>query len=250
MSIVYIAAEAMELKPFAARLEGLRKLSWPLAYAAEGILDGRRVLLAANGAGFALAGRALETAIRALALADLSSSRLEAIVSTGFCGGLAPELRLGGIVIADAVSGADGEPVRCELPAAMPEQAAIGLVLSQDRVINTAEEKAHLHASGAIAADMESAGLLVRAAKEKIPFYCIRVVSDTASESFFVDLNAMRSPEGRIARGKIVTYGLLRPAFWPKLWGLKKRADEAAARLGEFLVSCRIQPQHDPVVTL
>ena len=55
MAIIYIAAEAAELTPFATRLTGLRPLKWPLKYAQEGILDGRRILLASNGAGPKLA---------------------------------------------------------------------------------------------------------------------------------------------------------------------------------------------------
>ena len=51
MALLFVAAEAAELKPFANRLTGLRKLNWPLDYAYEGICDGRRILLAANGAG-------------------------------------------------------------------------------------------------------------------------------------------------------------------------------------------------------
>jgi nucleoside phosphorylase len=243
MAIVYIAAEAMELKPFAARLEGLKSLKWPLDYAAEGVLAGRRVLLAANGAGPTLAARALETAIRAVSLADLSSSRLEAVVSTGFCGALDPALRECAIAIAEAIRDGDGnEAAACDLPFSVPEETAIGAFYCQNRIVNTAAEKQRLYASGAIAADMESAGLLSRARREAIPFYCIRVVSDRADESFFIDLNTMRSPTGRIARGKIISYSALRPALWPQLWRLKKRADEAADCLGEFLVNCRIQP--------
>jgi nucleoside phosphorylase len=246
MAIVYIAAEAMELKPFAARLDGLRNVKWPLDYAVEGILDGRRVLLIANGAGPALASRAFEVAIRALTLAELSSSKLEAVVSTGFCGALDPALREFSIVIADAIRDSDSaELVPCDIPVGVPEQIAMGAIYSQNRIANSADEKQRLHATGAIAVDMESSALLERARREQVPFYCIRVVSDRADESFVLDLNGMRTHEGRIARGKIVTYGLVRPPLWPKLWRLKKRADEAANRLGEFLVSCRIQPDSD-----
>jgi hypothetical protein len=83
MAILYVASEASELRPFAAMLTGLRKLNWPIDYAFEGILEGRRILLAANGAGPRLAARAAEVAIRAVMVAELSSSRLEAVVSAG-----------------------------------------------------------------------------------------------------------------------------------------------------------------------
>src|SRR5256885_10367779 len=103
MAILYVASEAAELKPMAKLLTGVRKLKWPLTYAYEGVWEGRRLLLAANGAGPKLAARAVEVAIRAITSADLSSSALEAVVSTGFCGALDPTLRESQIVLATQV---------------------------------------------------------------------------------------------------------------------------------------------------
>ncbi len=66
MAILFVAAEAMELKPFANSLTALRKLKWPIDYAYEGILEGKRIMLAANGAGPKLAAQAVEVALRAV----------------------------------------------------------------------------------------------------------------------------------------------------------------------------------------
>src|SRR5437763_15625964 len=93
MAILYVAADAIELKPFAALLTGVRKLKWPIDYAFEGVWEGRRVLLAANGAGPRLAAQAVEVAIRAVTAAALSSSKLDAVVSTGYCVARDPTLR-------------------------------------------------------------------------------------------------------------------------------------------------------------
>ena len=65
---------------------------------------------------------------------------------------------------------------------------------------------------------------------------------DRADESFAFDLNAMRTPEGRIARVKIGTYALTHPHLLPDLFRLKGRAEKAANELGEFLANCRIKP--------
>jgi hypothetical protein len=126
----------------------------------------------------------------------------------------------------------------------------LGLVRSQNRVATTAAEKAKLHEQEGIAVDMESAALLSRARREGIPFYCIRVVSDRADETFPIDFNALRAPDGRIPRGKIILHGLLRPALWPKLWQLNQRARQSAKHLGEFLVRCRIQPESSPTESI
>ena len=239
MSILFVASQASELEPVAGRLENLRKLSWPIDYAYEGISEGRRFILAANGAGPKLAAKAAEVAIRAVTNADLSSSRLEAVITTGYCGGLDPALKVGDIVVAEEVVDlASGEHFPC---AALPGNTNRGVVLSQDRIANNFEEKQRLFAqSGACAVEMEAAGVAARSKRAGLPFHCIKVISDVATESFSIDLNQMRTTEGRVARGKIVVYALVRPNLVPGLLRLKRRTEEVAQVLGDFLVSCRI----------
>jgi nucleoside phosphorylase len=246
MSILFVAAEAAELKPLAAYLEGLRKLTWPLDYAFEGIADGRRLILVANGAGPKLAAQATEVAIRAITGAELSSSRLEAVVSTGFCGGLDPVLVPGQIFVASTVL---ESPSGARYPCSeLEHHASAGIVLSQDRIAVNLEEKHELFAgTGARAVEMESSGVATRAKRAGLPFYCIKVISDTAAESFDFDLNKMRTTEGRVARGKIMIHALTRPTLVPGLFHLKRRTEHAAKALGEFLVSCRINSDvHTP----
>lgn len=241
MAILYVAAEAAELKPFAGYLTGLRKLSWPLGYAYEGVLDGRRMMLAANGAGPKLAAQAVEIAVRAVTVAELSSSRLEAVVSVGYCGALDPTLKENQIVMATAILDAiTGETTECAT-ISVERPAVTGVILSQDRVVNLASEKKQLRNSGAIAVEMEGAGVLARTRKAGLPFFCIKAVSDLADESFPLDLNRMRTTEGRFSRGRIGSYAIMHPKALPGLFQLKRRSEQAAKALGEFLVSCRIQ---------
>lgn len=245
MAILYVASLAMELEPFAALLTGVRKLKWPIDYAFEGVWEGRRVVLAANGSGPKLAAQAVEIAIRAVTGAELSSSKLEAVVSTGFCGALDPSLREGQIVIATEVLDLDANAsfecgtVNAEVP------FASGVLISQDRVANNATEKQHLRQRDAVAIDMEAGGVAARAKRAGLPFYSIKVVSDRAEESFPFDLNRMRTPEGRIRRVKIVIHALTHPKSLPELLHWKRRSKAVAKSLGDFLVSCRISPKSD-----
>lgn len=249
MAILYVASEAMELKPFANLLTGLRKLKWPIDYAFEGILEGRRMMLAANGAGPRLAAQAVEVAIRAVTVAELSSSKLEAVIATGFCGALDPAIREGQIVVASQIlDPAQNETFECATVTSAAEFLS-GPILSQDRIANDAAEKQRLQASGTIAVDMESAGIAARAKRAGLPFCCIKVVSDRADESFPLDLNGMRATEGRIARGKIGIYALTHPGVIRELLRWRRRAGDAAKALGDFLVSCRINPQPDTAHT-
>jgi adenosylhomocysteine nucleosidase len=246
MAILFVAAEADELKPFAKRLTGLRKLNWPLRYAFEGIWQGRRVMLAAQGAGPKLAAQAVEVAIRAVTAAELSASRLEAVISVGYCGALTPEAREGQVIVAtEVLDGPEGERFFCLIPQAEIAHQT-GMVVSQDCVANHCSEKQQLAQSGAIAVDMEAAGVAARTKRANLPFACIKVVTDRADESFALDLNAMRTPEGRIARGKIGVYALVHPKLIPELFRWKRRAESAAQALGDFLVSCRMDVAGDP----
>src|SRR6266700_2600290 len=139
MAILYVASEAAELKPMAALLTVVRKLNWPLTYAYEGLSEGRRILLAANGAGPKLAAQVVEIAIRAITGAELSSSRLEAVVSTGFCGALDPALANSQIVVATEVYDvASEEHYQC-VQINEPSSNAAGIVVSQDRIAVNAE---------------------------------------------------------------------------------------------------------------
>jgi adenosylhomocysteine nucleosidase len=242
MAILYVASEALELEPLANLLTGLRKLKWPIDYAFEGIWEGRRVMLAANGAGPRLAVRAVETAIRAVSAAELSASRLEAVVATGLCGGLDPNLRENDIVVGtEVLDAAKNERYPCA-PVTADGHFTSGLVLTQDRVAIAAGEKAQLAQTGAIAVDMESAAIAAHAKRARLPFACIKAVSDRADEPLVIDFNQMRDPEGRIARGKIGLYALTHPNKIAGLFALRRRANEAAKLLGDFLVGSRIVP--------
>ena len=245
MAILYVASEAAELKPLANLLTATRKLKWPIDYAYEGIWESRRMMLAANGCGPKLAAQAVEIAIRAVMVAELSSSRLEAVVSTGWCGALDPELRESQIVVASKILDVStNETFECAAIGADGEFAS-GVVASQNRIANDAKEKERLCGLGAIAVDMEAAGVAARAKRAGLPFCCIKVVSDRAGDSFPFDLNKCRTSEGRLARGKIVVQALTHPNRLPVLFSLKRRTESAAAALGEFLVGCRINTESD-----
>ncbi len=243
MAILFVAAEAFELQPFAESLENIRKLNWPLGYAHEGVLNGVRMILVADGAGPKLAAQAAEIACRAVAGKGLSSSRVEAIASVGLCGALQPKLKVNDIVIGShLVAPAQGQAFACAAVSSVHPFVS-GSILSQDRIAHSAIEKQQLFLQGTIAVEMEAAGVAAYAKKAGLPFACIKVVSDSAEESFAFDLNELRTTEGRIARGKIGLYVLRHPMLLPNLLQLKRRSDRVARTLGDFLVSCTINAE-------
>ena len=241
MAILFVASEAFELKPLAKQLTGLRPLKWPLAYAREGVWHGKRYLLAANGAGPKLASQCVEVALRATSMAELSASKLEAVVSTGLCGALQPDIQIGDIIEASGLLDL-GNPVQIECSRVQSDRISrLGVVLSINRVARTIEEKQNLSKTGTLAVEMEALGVAIRTAAAGLPFCCIKAVSDRADEEFVMNFNLMRSTDGHFSRGKIVVYALTHPQVLPSLLSLRRRSQEAASALGVFLASCRFQ---------
>ena len=187
--------------------------------------------MVANGEGAALAAEAAETAHE--------QERIDAVVSTGFCGALDPELRPGDIVVATkVVEAASGRCFEAAEPVATRTYRR-GSVISVDRVLLTAEEKARFRARGDDAVEMEAAALAGKAAEWRLPFYCIRAVTDTAEESFALDLNGARDADGRLRRWRIVAGALRRPGTGiAELVKLHRRSRLATGELGDFLAEC------------
>jgi adenosylhomocysteine nucleosidase len=202
--ILIVAAESFELKYISANLNE----QW---------------IFAANGPGPVLAGEAV----------DRVAQDVDAIVSVGLCGALVPELGIGDIVLGSSING-----VKIAVPRTT-RKSVVGPIASMDRVAQTVAEKSALRQSGAIAVEMEAAAVLDRAARRGAPFYCVRAVSDTASEGFELDLNATRDKAGRFRVGRILAQAACRPLTGvPELLRLRRNSDLASRALGEFIGNC------------
>jgi nucleoside phosphorylase len=113
-------------------------------------------------------------------------------------------------------------------------------LLSIDRVAVNAEEKRTLSGCGAGAVEMEAAGVSERARKWRIPFYGIRVITDTASEGFSIDFNRMRDSNGRFSRSRIIKEACRDPfRLFPELMQFDRRCRSAARVLGDFIADCQ-----------
>jgi len=203
-TVLVVAAEGFELKHIGPR-------------------DGHTWIFAANGPGPMLAAEA----------AGKVTCRVDAVLSTGLCGALVDELKVGDIVVGNAVN---GRPI--DVPR-MAGHYLAGPIASIDHVAQTVAEKTVLRATGAVAVEMEAAAVLEHAKRLGVPFYCVRVVSDTAQEGFRLDLNAARDVAGRFQVGKIVAQAMRRPVSGvPELLRLRRNAAMAVRALGEFIGNC------------
>ena len=108
----------------------------------------------------------------------------DAVAVTGTCGGLAPGLVPGDVIVATEVAGPDGTVVSCpSAPVLAGELRRAGLRVHEGRIATLASmfdgaQKAAAAAAGAIAVDMESSYLLAGAAGR--PVAVVRAVSDAA----------------------------------------------------------------------
>ena len=215
-----MAAERRELEGVLHRLGAAKKLEWPGArFARSAEWKGDRWWMVASGPGRGLVERALG-----------EKKNVNGIISTGFCGALDPALRIGDIVVDREAAVASEAPfVRAE-------------IFSADRVAVTAAEKRALrNRTGAAAVEMEAAAVKNKAAEWRVPFMCIRVVSDTASGDLPLDFNHFRNADGNFSRTRIALAAMARPfSAMPGLVELDRNCRRAAQALGDFLADCRL----------
>ena len=230
MRILLIAADPMEFTGIVSRASDVSPARLAVDWSRSARLGTHHLVLAANGAGARRAASAVEAA--------LGTFHAEAIVSTGFCGALAPELAIADVVVGTAISA--GSRTFPALNPASHREHQTGVVCSIDHVAQTAAEKSRLHAGGASVVEMEAAGVAKQSAAHGIPFYCVRVVTDLAGEDMANDFNRALRPDGHFATMSILRGTLRHPLVrLPELLRLRNRCVSAARVLGDFIADCR-----------
>jgi adenosylhomocysteine nucleosidase len=220
----------MEFPGFLRHLAEVKPTALPVTWSRSARLGNHQLVLVANGAGALRAAAAVDAALQLFPA--------EAIVSTGFCGALAPELKIADVVVGSAI--AAGPRTFPALYPACPRLHQIGVVCSIDHVAQTAAEKRRLRAGGGSVVEMEAAGVAERAAARGVPFYCVRVVTDLAGEDMANDFSRALRPDGHFATMSILGDTLRKPLVrLPELLRLRNRCVRAARVLGDFIADCR-----------
>jgi adenosylhomocysteine nucleosidase len=223
--ILFIAADPRECTALLTHWQDVKPLQLPVHWARTGRWKGTEAIAIANGAG-------AERAFAAVVVAP----RPAAICNIGFCGALDAALQIGDVVVATEVRNGAGTYAVTMPDAAIP---ARGAVASIDHVAQTAAEKSNLRATGASIVEMEAAGAARAAEDLGVPFYCIRAVSDLATEDFANDFNAALRSDGRFSILRLVAGALASPKErFTELMRLKQRTAFASKTLGDFLANC------------
>jgi adenosylhomocysteine nucleosidase len=231
MKILFVAAEPRELASLARRCKQKVPVACGVEWALRGKLGEHDVFLVANGAGRDHANMAVEWGCVAFPA--------ELVVNTGFCGAVHPQLTIGQVVEATAIGYEDLMlTVRTSLKAKVTP--ATGMVLTIDKVAQTAREKAGYLQAGAIAVEMEAAGAAEAARVKGLPFVCIRAVTDLANETFANDFNGSLRSDGHFDTMRILRGTFRDPMVcWRELFRLQRRCALAARSLGDFFADCR-----------
>jgi adenosylhomocysteine nucleosidase len=227
MRILFVASDRMEFPGLLRRATAVKPMDLAVDWSRKALLNGNEAVLIANGVGPARAGTATATGIEAF--------RPDAIVSTGFCGALSPSLRIADLVAANRI--VSGNQIYSAHPLSGPLS---GPIRSIPYVARTAEEKREMASGGAIAVEMEAAGVAAEALCHSIPFYCVRTVTDLLGETLANDFNKALRSDGHFDTMYILRVALLHPATrLPELIRLRKRCILAARALGDFFADNR-----------
>jgi adenosylhomocysteine nucleosidase len=199
---------------------------------------GHEILLVESGMGLANAARAAESLVR--------DERPDLLISTGFCGGIAPELQAGDVVVAEHIIIADEggfEEVPVQLSSlgstfivrqASEEKRAIGGAFVSTSTISSKARLAGMLSGRyqSLVVEMESGAIAGVAAKYNIPLLAIRAVSDTAAEELGFSLDEFCDTEMRRIRPyKVLLTVLRKPHILPQLVRLGFSSRKAAESL-------------------
>jgi adenosylhomocysteine nucleosidase len=169
----------------------------------------------------------------------LRSAGLDAVISSGLCGGLNTRYRVGQIVTPKRVGtmrDAAGLSTAHALGDLAERQGAtiIETLLTSDRIIDSREEKARL-SQFADAVDMESFHIVHEFSLEAAPVTVIRAISDIATEDLPLDFSKVLTNTGQLKVAPLIKELVLRPTEIPHLIRFAKQSREAAKNLVNFL---------------
>lgn len=117
-------------------------------------------------------------------------------------------------------------------------------VVTNPRVA-TAEEKRRLataYPAGLV--DMEAAAVARLAAMRRIPFSCIKAVSD-GHAVHLPDFNPFLTPDGQFRLARFLFFALFRPWYWPALMRMSENSSKASQALRDTLLANLRRPGVD-----
>ncbi len=225
-----VIAMAIEAGYLFDSLKRVRRYSARSTTITEGELCGKLVAVILTGAGKAAARRGAELLI--------AGHRPRWMISAGFAGALDPALARNDLVVPGEVADLAGEVIALDssIPTVPPSVRMGGRLLSVDRVITRAAEKAELRrARGADLIDMETSAVAMLARERSLRFLSLRVISDDATVELPPEVANLLSHSGSYRLGMALRAIWRRPRAIQDFWTLHAQALEASDRLATCL---------------
>ena len=177
----------------------------------------------------ACAGAGQPAAARAFAAIE-DGGPIDLVFSIGWAGALRSDIAPGTAHnIAGVVDVQTGERFHCEAGA-----GELWLATSP-KVAPFTEKRRLTSAHQAALVDMEAAAIARLASARSMPFYCIKGVSDGATDRL-PDFNRFLSPTGQLKILRLILFALFRPIYWPALLRMGENSRKAAQKIAESLL--------------
>lgn len=114
----------------------------------------------------------------------------------------------------------------------------VGRLITVDSILYSPEEKRSARqATGADAADMETAAAARAAEASRVPWLAVRAITDGPEDSLPLDFSACCDPLGNVQLAGLLPPLLRKPWALPTLVRLGIRSGRAARALGAFLAA-------------
>jgi adenosylhomocysteine nucleosidase len=219
-----IAAMAGELKPLVQGWKPLRTRQGAVAW--QGTIDGALCIAVCAGMG-------KQAAERACAIAE-EGGPLDALVSVGWAGALSCGMQPGGAyVLNEVVDGETGEEFATSSPSRERNAPPLKLV-TIDHVAHVEEKRSLGIQYQAVLVDMEAATVARIARRQGIAFYCLKAVSDVASE-VLPDFSRYTDNQGQLQLAGLLAHVAVRPRYWPGLARVGKNGRSGAVAIAAAL---------------
>tara|TARA_B100000959_G_scaffold282350_1_gene348537 strand:+ start:4072 stop:4842 length:771 start_codon:yes stop_codon:yes gene_type:complete len=215
----------------------------------KGLFKNKEILIVRSGVGQSPAQKAASDAAKKF---DLKS-----IISIGFAGGVDPELRISDLILPEKIYCCEDEgslfrfkKVSLSLVANLGDYRGrikkiltenrikfkTGDIISVNRVADSVKFKEWLGKNYPVSGvEMETASIAKIAAKQRLPFFSLRAISDEVSHAIF-QTNKLINKKGKINRLAAGYYVLTHPLLIPRAIELKKNSSKAAKTLTEAVL--------------
>jgi adenosylhomocysteine nucleosidase len=152
----------------------------------------------------------------------------------GWAGSLSCGLQPGdAYTVNEVVDTATGEGFPTSSPP-RPGNAPPLKLVTIDHVAMAAEKRRLGESYGAVLVDMEAATVARLARGQGIAFYCLKAVSDAASE-MLPDFNRYTDSQGQLQLAALLAHVAIRPRYWPGLVRMGRNGRRGAVAMASAL---------------